>query len=77
LQVPTSDSETAKFITLARQHIVSARIRLAEQHVTPSEARELWRLVDWIESIIKMRVRSFEFELEHIDRELERRLRRQ
>jgi len=72
LQVPTSDSETATFITLARQ-----RIRLAEQHVTPGEARELWRLVDWIESIIKMRVRSFEFELEHIDRELERRLRRQ
>jgi hypothetical protein len=74
--VPTSDSETDIFVTLARHQIVAARIRLTEQHVTPGEAHDLWRLVDGIESVIKMRVRSFEVELEQIDRELERRLRR-
>ena len=70
-------SEENVFVALARHQIVTARIRLADKTVTPAQARELWRLIDWIESILKMRVRSFETELEQIDRELERRLRQQ
>jgi hypothetical protein len=72
--VPTNDTET--FIAIARQQIVHARIRLASGSLTSAEEADLWHVVDGIEAIIKMRARSFEAELEQIDRELEQHFRR-
>lgn len=73
--MPTLDYQSDAFIALARRLIVSARIRLAETSISARETRELWQLIDWIELVIRMRVFSFEAELEQIDRELELRLR--
>ena len=72
--MPSTDSET--FIAIARQQIVEARIKLASGLISPAEAEEQWQIISGIEAIIKMRARSFEAELEQIDRELEDRLRR-
>jgi hypothetical protein len=71
--VPPDDTEA--FCAIARQQIVSARLKLAMAHLSPAERAELWRVVDCIEALVKMRARCFESELEQIDRELEQRLR--
>ncbi len=69
-------SETETFVALARHQIVSARTKLASPDVTPEEERALWQLLGWLESIIRLRVGALEVQLEQIDCELERRLRR-
>lgn len=70
--VPTDDAEA--FRAIARQQIVNARIKLAED-CSPRQEAELWQVVDCIEALVKMHARCFQTELEQIDRALERRLR--
>jgi hypothetical protein len=54
----------------------STHIKIALHSVTPTEEAELWRLVYALEAVMKVKARSLEAELEHIDRELEERFRR-
>ena len=73
--MPVEDSEA--FCAIARQQIVNARIKLALGQLTTGEESELWQIVECIEALVRMRTICFETELEQIDRELERRFRRQ
>jgi hypothetical protein len=59
-----------------RREIVQARIRLADEDLSSSQRAELWRIVDYREWCLQMLVRDFPAELERIDREIERELRR-
>jgi hypothetical protein len=61
---------------LWRSEIVQARIRLADEDLSSSQRAELWRIVDYREWCLQMLVRDFPAELERIDREIERELRR-
>jgi hypothetical protein len=47
-----------------------------DDDVTPAEQLGLWQVIDCQEFVIRMLARSFEAELELIDRELEMRMRR-
>ena len=73
--MPVEDSEA--FCAIARQQIVNARIKLALGQLSIGEQSELWQIVECIEALVRMRTICFETELEQIDRELERRFRRQ
>jgi hypothetical protein len=59
-----------------RSEIVQARIRLADEDLSSNQRVELWRIVDYREWCLQMLVRDFPAELERIDREIERELRR-
>ena len=59
-----------------RSEIVQARIKLADDGLTTSQRAEFWRIVDYREWCLQMLVRDFPAELERIDREIERELRR-
>lgn len=72
--MPSEDTDA--FLGLARRQIVNAYIKIALHSVTPTEEAELWRLVYALEAVMKVKARSLEAELEHIDRELEERFRR-
>ena len=73
--MPVEDSEA--FCAIARQQIVNARMKLALGQLSIGEESELWQIVECIEALVRMRTICFETELEQIDRELERRFRRQ
>jgi hypothetical protein len=74
--VPTEPSDTEIHLKLLRREVVRARVHLADEAVSPEEQLGLWQVIDCHENIIRMLARSFEAELELIDRELEDRLRR-
>ena len=62
-------------VSLWRRAIVHARIKLASDHLTPSQRDYLWQSVDCREWLIRLVAKDFEAELEQIDRELETELR--
>jgi hypothetical protein len=72
--------QTVEFIHARAQawrgEIVQARIRLADEGLSTHQRAELWRIVDYREWCLQMLVRDFPAELERIDREIERELRR-
>ena len=75
--------DVASFLALARGYLADLYIRLATAHLTPAQQTELWRLVNGVEAAMRMRavvlgleLDAIERELEGIDREIERRLRR-
>jgi hypothetical protein len=55
---------------------VDARIKLADEGLSPGEQAALWHVVDCRERYLRMLVPDFPAELEHIDRLIEARLRR-
>ena len=59
-----------------RREIVQARIRLADNGLSRAREAELWQVVDCREWCLRMVVEDFPAELERIDREIERELRR-
>jgi hypothetical protein len=59
-----------------RRDIVQARIRLADQDLSPTQRAELWQIVDCREWCLRMVVVDFADELERIDRDIEHELRR-
>lgn len=61
---------------LWRQEIVRARIRLADDDLSPLQRQELWQVVDCREWFLNQTVADFPAELELIDREIEDALRR-
>jgi hypothetical protein len=75
--VPSTPSDTEIQLELLRCEVARARVRLADEDVTPKQQLSLWEVIDFQESIIRMLAPSFEAELELIDRELEDRLRRE
>ena len=75
--------EVESFLALAREFLADLYIRLATARLTPAQEAELWRLVDGVEAAMRMRAVVLDLgrdaiarELEGIDREIERRLRR-
>jgi hypothetical protein len=74
--VPSQRPDTEIQLELLRREVVRARLKLAQDEVTPTQQLGLWQVIDCQESVIRMLARSFEAELELIDRELEERLRR-
>ena len=79
--LPSDDVEN--FLALAREFLADLYIRLATARLTPAQEAELWRLVDGVEAAMRMRAVVLDLgrdaiarELEGIDREIERRLRR-
>jgi hypothetical protein len=59
-----------------RREIVLARIKLADEYLSPAKRAELWQVVDCREWCLRMLVADFPEELELIDREIEHELRR-
>ena len=59
-----------------RRDIVQARIRLADEGLSPNKRTELWQVVDCREWCLKMLVQDFPAELVRIDRVIEHELRR-
>ena len=72
--MPSDDADA--FLAFARGQIVDAHIKIALHSVSPAKEMELWRAVDALDALIKMQARSFEAQLELIDREIEDRFRR-
>jgi hypothetical protein len=72
--VPKEDTEA--FCAIARDQIVNARIKLALEQLSPAQEAELWRVIECIEALIKMRANCFQAELEQIDRQLQEKFRR-
>ena len=75
--------EVESFLALARRYLADLYIRLATAPLTPAREAELWRLVDGVEAAMRMRAVVLDLgrdaiarDLEGIDREIERRLRR-
>ena len=72
--MPTEDIET--FLAIARNYLSNAYTKIALQSLPPSKEAELWSLIHGVEAAMRMRGASLNAELEQIDRELERRFRR-
>ena len=62
---------TKKTIAAWRSEIVQARIKLANENLSPETIRELWTIVDCREACIKLGGGDLEAEMELVDREIE------
>ena len=69
--MPDRRSGDDELVAIARRVIVTARIDLVALGSTPNKERQLWRLIDSMETFIRLNTHSLETELEQIDRELE------
>jgi hypothetical protein len=68
---------TKTLLGFCREDIVSARLKLAsEDGLAPEEHARLWRIVEDREWFMKMLAEDFRWQLEQIDRELEKKLQR-
>ena len=68
---------TKTLLGFCREDIVAARLRLAsDTGLTSAEHTRLWKLVEDREWFMKMIAEDFRWQLEQIDRELEKKLQR-
>ncbi len=68
---------TKTLLAFCREDIVSARLKLASNYgLSQEEHTRLWQLVEDREWFMKMIAEDFRWQLEQIDRELEKELQR-